>query len=605
MQLYTRLGKTATIESPRSLSPGHTRMLLEESGISPGVAAERGYFTAERRADVPAVFPEKQKRSGALVLPMFSPDGSSRSYQIRPDKPFRKPDGSTYRYASPTGAKAIVDVHPRNLEAVSDPSVPLWITEGVKKGDALTSRGLCALTLAGVWMFRKKKSGEMLDCFDHVALRKREVHAVYDSDVMVNPSVQGALSRIVSDLEDRGARVEVVYLPDAEDGSKQGVDDFFAAGGTVEDLYALARPFSPVDLGAERVSRDTRLSRRISALWEGWQRGEWKGIGGYNRREVLRQIIHAAEQHGKTTGRGTEAAISQRTIAERSGIRQATVSKAVARLEEDGYLVKLPSGAPDQPIRYLLPNVTRAYQEGESQDNKRKKGCLREDALPSRPPCGDTPLSHWELERLRGNSLRRDRTPKGYEYQVVERIGKIAGHALECLVAVGGRASAPDLIRAMGRDDRPCRFKERHLSKLEAAEIVRLEGDDVVLNDDWRLKLLADRERSGEYEAERLQRDAHKRAREAFRLRKKTPVANHPANRGADGFVEELEELPEPVPMEDLYRKLSNGESVETPDGLGTLWQVFTDRVGVVLSAAPDRVEFYPRSSISLERKTA
>lgn len=31
-----------------------------------------------------------------------------------------------------------------------------------------------------------------------------------------------------------------IYLPPQEDGSKQGLDDFFAAGGTVEALYALA-----------------------------------------------------------------------------------------------------------------------------------------------------------------------------------------------------------------------------------------------------------------------------------------------------------------------------------------------------------------------------
>src|SRR5215207_11375477 len=119
------------------------------------------------------------------------------------------------------------------LGAVSDPSVPLWITEGAKKGDALASRGRCAVSLIGVWMFRPKGSDEMLACFDHVALAGRRVFVIYDSDAMHKPEVGMALERLVGDLEARGARPLVVYLPDAPDGGKQGVDDFLAGGGSV------------------------------------------------------------------------------------------------------------------------------------------------------------------------------------------------------------------------------------------------------------------------------------------------------------------------------------------------------------------------------------
>jgi hypothetical protein len=38
---------------------------------------------------------------------------------------------------------------------------------------------------------------------------------VFDSDVMVKPAVQeGALERLVTFLESRGARVQVIYLPE-------------------------------------------------------------------------------------------------------------------------------------------------------------------------------------------------------------------------------------------------------------------------------------------------------------------------------------------------------------------------------------------------------
>jgi hypothetical protein len=38
--------------------------------------------------------------------------------------------------------------------------------------------------------------------------------------------------------------VRVVRLPDKADGSKQGVDDFLAAGGTIEGLLELSEEYS-------------------------------------------------------------------------------------------------------------------------------------------------------------------------------------------------------------------------------------------------------------------------------------------------------------------------------------------------------------------------
>jgi hypothetical protein len=41
----------------------------------------------------------------------------------------------------------------------------------------------------------------------------------------------------------------------------------------------------------------------------------------------------------------------------------------------------------------------------------------------------------------------------------------------------------------------------------------------------------------------------------------------------------------------ELYPHL--GKTVQTPEGGGRLWQVFTVRVGVVLEASPERVTFF------------
>jgi hypothetical protein len=70
----------------RTLSDSHRRMLFEESGISPDVAEERGYYTARSRSEVPEAFKDYQRKPG-LVVPMFSPDGETVAYQLRTDKP--------------------------------------------------------------------------------------------------------------------------------------------------------------------------------------------------------------------------------------------------------------------------------------------------------------------------------------------------------------------------------------------------------------------------------------------------------------------------------------------------------------------------------------
>ena len=193
-----------------TLSADHLKMLIRESGIAAPIVAGRGYWTAYRRDQVPDVFPLWQRRRG-LVIPTYSPAGDT-SYQLRPNTP-RNPKR---KYEQPHGVGCILDVHPSMMHTATVPDVPLWITEGVKKGDALTSRGCCTVSIVGVWNWQR--NAEPLPCWDHVALDGRECYVVFDSDVMVKPEVQLALDRLASFLRGRGAGVQVVYLPEVANG---------------------------------------------------------------------------------------------------------------------------------------------------------------------------------------------------------------------------------------------------------------------------------------------------------------------------------------------------------------------------------------------------
>jgi len=152
------------------LSRPHLEMLRRGSGISDAVIAARGYRTVTDPKELAALgFMPQQRRVPGLLLPLWTTDADPTGpvlHVYRPDAPRffdekgkgRLPDG-TYpqrvaKYEIPQGAAMRLDCPPPCRAALGDPAVPLWITEGQKKADALASLGLCALALLGVWNWR-------------------------------------------------------------------------------------------------------------------------------------------------------------------------------------------------------------------------------------------------------------------------------------------------------------------------------------------------------------------------------------------------------------------------------------------------------------------
>src|SRR5215203_3413629 len=359
----------------RTLSDSHHRMLYDESGIDPGVAAERGYYTARRRSEAPEAFKDYQRKPG-LVVPMFSPDGETVGYQLRPDRP-RK---GGPKYESPGGISPVVDVHPRMREEVRHGSSPLLITEGAKTGDAATSRGIPTVVLAGVWMWcaPKVKPYRLKPCFDHIRLEGREVFAAFDSDCMSKAGVQDALAALVAALEERGALVKVIYLPDAADGSKQGVDDYLAAGGTIREMFMLAREFDPADIGRIRLSRDKKLQAAVEDLERRWWAEEWKGRGGHTDRDVALTLIKAGARNGKMHTDGLRVKVSWGKLQVGAKVARRTLAKAIARLEARGFMYRDNAGRkPDRTGAFVLR--AKIYQDGreEAHATQELRGCDR------------------------------------------------------------------------------------------------------------------------------------------------------------------------------------------------------------------------------------
>ena len=226
-----------------SLALRHRSMLLEGSVISPEAVEERGYRTVEAKAELERLgFGRAQRKTPGLLIPLYGPGGGVVLHQFRPDEP-RTKKGKPVKYETPAGSRMVLDVPPAARDDLGDPSVPLYVTEGVKKGDALVSAGLCAIAIIGVWNWRgtNAKGGKVaLPEWENVALNGRRVYIVFDSDVMEKREVHAALSRFKQFLESRGAKVAMIYLPSGRGGEKQGVDDYLASGHTVDEFRSLA-----------------------------------------------------------------------------------------------------------------------------------------------------------------------------------------------------------------------------------------------------------------------------------------------------------------------------------------------------------------------------
>lgn len=241
----------ATPMKRRKLSDEHRRYLIDGSGILPGIVKERGYYSLTSAA-IKILVGEKAIREQALSaeawlgIPIFRPDGTYYGDIIRL---FGAPSG-TAKYIWPTGQSQVVDIHPRMSKAITDPNVPVFLTEGVKKADAVLSHamseGLNVLPMAvnGCWGWMAKTTAGSIACpdFRDVPINKRTIYVNSDSDFRTNDNVRKGWSEAAlyfsSKTDDKSKTLIVITPPVGYE--KQGVDDYLSAGYSLKDLLSQA-----------------------------------------------------------------------------------------------------------------------------------------------------------------------------------------------------------------------------------------------------------------------------------------------------------------------------------------------------------------------------
>jgi P4 family phage/plasmid primase-like protien len=235
-----------------SLSTHHHTMLHNESAIADAIITMRGYRSLAHPDDLRDLgFSKAQARTApVLLIPLWDVFGQQTGWQIRPDSPRQGKDGRLIKYETAKGGRVMLDVHPNVQSLLADPAVPLWVSEGVRKGDSLASRGACAIALmGGVWGFRgtNEHGGKtILPAWEHIALNGRRVYVAYDSDIHTKLGVKAALDALWRFLRERQAIPARVHWPEEFQQQKWGVDDFLARGHGLEELLAMIPPIGPL-----------------------------------------------------------------------------------------------------------------------------------------------------------------------------------------------------------------------------------------------------------------------------------------------------------------------------------------------------------------------
>jgi hypothetical protein len=229
------------------LLTSHFNHLKDGSGISVDVIRERGYRSLLGKSElVKAGFTSSQQRTPGIFIPLWGVDGKEVGCQYRPDNPRIDTRERPVKYETPRGSSNRLDCPPRCQKLLGDPQVPLWVTEGCKKADALASHGACAISLTGVWGFKGKNEFggiTFLADWDYIALRGRKVYLAFDSDIVSKEPVKKALEHVGELLRRKEAKVQVIHLPQAGI-QKVGIDDFLLEHplGDAEKLAADLKP---------------------------------------------------------------------------------------------------------------------------------------------------------------------------------------------------------------------------------------------------------------------------------------------------------------------------------------------------------------------------
>lgn len=374
------------------LSLEHSEELHVASAINPEVVTARGYRTltgsgADRDELAELGFlPYVHARDDAypgLLIPMHGASGEVRGHQFKPAVPRTRTRHdkapAPIKYETPKGHPIVVDVPEYTRSVLADLGIALWITEGMKKTDALVSQGAAALGLTGVFNWRN--SYGTLGDWEDIPLKGRPVVICFDADANGNRSVQLAMSRLGAWVRSKGASaVYFVVVPATVEGTEvKGVDDYFAAGGTLTGLHEVATQTAPgageKDAGFTDAFLVVELAEAMGDRycwaaglgWLRWTGTVWRAVSDVEPLEAVR--VWAADQFDRVLSQqrsepsknlgaqimGWRAILGKSRLTALRDLLRGLVQRDAAEFDGDPDLLTVLNGTVHLPSGKLMP----------------------------------------------------------------------------------------------------------------------------------------------------------------------------------------------------------------------------------------------------------
>ncbi len=224
----------------KGLNPRHYQEIVEGSGVSPEIAG-LNFWTAEDPRDLDGLLGRnlnrKWQHSNELV-PAWVGSGVDpetgepwgQGAQVKPDVSPLNKDGKPQKYLGATGEKTqplFLDTGKTDFwpGVIADKTIPIYLTEGPKKGAALLTVGRAGISVPGVWTAQHK--GILKPLLTLFCVPGRVVVLTFDADWRTNPQVFQALDRLGRLVAATGAVVKVAIW----DEKYKGIDDLLVGAG--------------------------------------------------------------------------------------------------------------------------------------------------------------------------------------------------------------------------------------------------------------------------------------------------------------------------------------------------------------------------------------
>jgi DNA-binding transcriptional ArsR family regulator len=363
-----------------------------------------------------------------------------------------------------------------------------------------------------------------------------------------------------------------------------------------EDLSKIAKSAARYAPGNASPEVTAEVLAAVGEIEADIMRRDWPGVGGKSERDTMVALTRLGRMHGTMIPAGVRISVDIRTLALMTSVSKSTlldnrkagerVPGIISRLKARGVIRSDNATRFGKDAGAFVLLTPRAEMDHSSTDRA---------SIEPRGACGPSLRTPLTASRLRwSRPIFAGLTRVG----TISRLGKTKGAVVDYLEASPSSSlTVAELAEKLGVS-RERDLRRRHLDPLVEAGVVECSGDAVSLTANWLDALNARREQDGEIADHRRDMARYQRERDAYRDRDRNPPTPHPANRGADGYVEDLETLPPTPTVEVLYPLVNT--TVNTVRGPGRLWQAFSDRVGVVLEGRPEEVTFMHPSELLL-----